>query len=392
MKLSTLPFISLAALMSRRRPFRGELGGVLPEARSLEFESGLVVQISDLSPESNETALPSTEAPDKAAQSALTAGPLAHEQATIHAVADALRSRCSAPADDLAEQICAEPLRDRRIAANWPCSTRRIPLKSPALSSASANEGTVRRGTFVTTRWSLILSGSGSKGKEQETRVALAELCRIYWRPIFAFICQRGHSTHDAEDLTQDFFVIILEGNWLQNADPSRGRFRSLLLKSLQNFLNDAADRIQARKRGGDVSFISWDAWVSEVPSQLSMSAQRLDSLPPERLFDVRWAATVVERALRRLREECERQGRRRVFDVLSVYLTVERDDVSSASLATTLGIAQSTVKKLLYRMRQRYRWLLRDEVGQTVENPADIEDELRYLCGALVASSEQAR
>ena len=274
----------------------------------------------------------------------------------------------------------------------WSCSTRRISLKSPVLSSARANEGTVRRGTFVTTRWSLILSGSGSKGKEQETRSALAELCRIYWRPIFAFICQRGYSSHDAEDLTQDFFVIILEGNWLQNADPSRGRFRSLLLKSLQNFLNDAADRIHARKRGGDVSFISWDAWVSEVPSQLSMSTQRLDSLPPERLFDVRWAATVVERALRRLREECERQGRQRVFDVLSVYLTVERDDVSCASLATTLGITQSTVKKLLYRMRQRYRWLLRDEVAQTVENPADIEDELRYLCGALVASSEQAR
>jgi RNA polymerase sigma factor (sigma-70 family) len=282
-------------------------------------------------------------------------------------------------------------LRDRRIAVIWPCSTRPISLESPVLSSASANEGTVRRGTFITTRWSLILSGSGSKGIEQETRAALAELCRIYWRPIFAFICRRGYSTQDAEDLTQDFFVIITEGDWLQNADPNRGRFRSLLLKSLKNFLNDAADKIHARKRGGDVSFISWDPWVTEVPSQLSVSPQRLNSLPPERLFDVRWAATVVERALRRLREECERQGRRRVFDVLSVYLTVERDDVSCASLATTLEVPQSTVKKLLYRMRQRYRWLLRDEVAQTVENPADIEDEIRHLCGALAASSEQS-
>jgi RNA polymerase sigma-70 factor (ECF subfamily) len=113
--------------------------------------------------------------------------------------------------------------------------------------------------------------------------------------------------------------------------------------------------------------------------------------LPAERLFDVRWAATVVERALRRLREECERKGRRRVFDVLSAYLTMERDDVSRASLATKLGVPQGTVKKLLYHMRQRYRWLLRDEVAQTVENPADIEDELRHLCGALAASSEQA-
>lgn len=281
-------------------------------------------------------------------------------------------------------------MRNRRIAVIRPCSTWLISIKSTVLSSASANEGTVRQGTFVTTRWSLILSGGGSENKEQETTAALAELCRIYWRPIFAFICRRGYSTQDAEDLTQDFFVIILEGDWLQNADPSRGRFRSLLLKSLKNFLNDAADKVHARKRGGDVSFISWDAWVSEVPSQL-MSTQRLDSLPPERLFDVRWAATVVERALRRLREECDRQERRRFFDVLSVYLTVEREDVSCASLATTLGIAQSTVKKLLYRMRQRYRWLLRDEVAQTVENPADIEDELRYLCGALAASSEQA-
>jgi RNA polymerase sigma factor (sigma-70 family) len=283
-------------------------------------------------------------------------------------------------------------LRDRGIAVIWPCSTRRISLKSPVLSSASANEGTVRPGAFLTTRWSLVLSGGGSKGKEQETRAALAELCRIYWRPIFAFVCRRGHSTQDAEDLTQDFFVMILEGDWLQNADPSRGRFRSLLLKSLKNFLNDAADKIHARKRGGDVSFISWDDWMAEAPSQLSMSTQTLNSLPAEQLFDVRWAATVVERALRRLREECERKGRWRVFDVLSAYLTVERDDVSCASLATKLGAPQSTVKKLLYRMRQRYRWLLRDEVAQTVENPADIEDELRHLCGALAASSEQAR
>src|SRR5205823_2402923 len=153
-----------------------------------------------------------------------------------------------------------------------PCSTRRISLKSPVLSSASANEGTVRPGAFVTTRWSLIVSGSGSKSKEQETRAALGELCRIYWRPIFAFICRRGYSTQDAEDLTQDFFVMILEGDWLKNADPSRGRFRSLLLKSLKNFLNDAADKIHARKRGGDVSFISWDAWMSEAPSELLMS------------------------------------------------------------------------------------------------------------------------
>ena len=185
---------------------------------------------------------------------------------------------------------------------------------------------------------------------------------------------------------------MVLGGSWLQNADPSRGRFRSLLLKSLKNFLNDAADKIHARKRGGAVSFISWDDWIAEAPSELSMSTQSLNSLPPERLFDVRWAATVVERAVRRLREECELKGQRRVFDILSGYLTKERDEVSCASLATKLEVPESTVKKLLYRMRQRYRWLLRDEVAQTLENPADIDDELRHLCGALAASAEQAR
>jgi DNA-directed RNA polymerase specialized sigma24 family protein len=241
---------------------------------------------------------------------------------------------------------------------------------------------------FTTTRWSLILSGATSKGAQKDTRAALAELCRIYWRPIFAFVSRRGYSAEDAENLTQDFFVMILEGDWLQNADPSRGRFRSLLLKSLQNFLNDAADKTHARKRGGDVSFVSWDAWVAEAPSQLSIPTQMLNSWPEERLFDVRWAETVAERALRRLRDECERKGRLRIFDALSAYLTAERDDISCANLAATLGVAQGTVKRLLYHMRQRYRWLLRDEVAHTVENPADVEDELRHLCGALAASS----
>ena len=113
-----------------------------------------------------------------------------------------------------------------------------------------------------------------------------------------------------------------------------------------------------------------------------------LNSWPEERLFDVRWAETVVGRALRRLRDECERKGRLRIFDALGAYLTAERDDISCANLAATLGVAQETVKRLLYHMRQRYRWLLRDEVAHTVENPADVEDELRHLCGALAASS----
>jgi RNA polymerase sigma factor (sigma-70 family) len=242
---------------------------------------------------------------------------------------------------------------------------------------------------FATTRWSLILASGSAESEGQKARDALGELCRLYWRPIFAFVCRRGYSTQDAEDLTQDFFLMMLEGSWLQHADPSRGRFRSLLLKSLQNFLNDAAGKKQARKRGGDVGFVSWDDWMSEAPSHLSISAQALDSWSPEKVFDVRWAATVVEQALRHLREECESKGRLRVFDAMSGYLTAERSDISYAKLALSLGIAESAVKKLLHRMRERYRSLLRDEVAHTVENHADVDDEIRHLCAALAAGVE---
>jgi RNA polymerase sigma-70 factor (ECF subfamily) len=112
---------------------------------------------------------------------------------------------------------------------------------------------------FATTRWSLILSAVNSQSEEQNARDALEELCRIYWRPVFAFVCRRGYSMQDAQDLTQDFFVKILEPTWLQHADVNRGRFRSLLLSSLQNFLIKAAEKTHARKRGGGVEFVSWD-------------------------------------------------------------------------------------------------------------------------------------
>src|SRR5215813_8718947 len=156
---------------------------------------------------------------------------------------------------------------------------------------------------FVTTRWSLILSAANLTNEEHKARDALAELCRTYWRPIFLFVRARGYSIEDAQDLTQDFFLTILKKNWLQHADRNRGRFRSLLLRSLQNFLINAAEKNQTRKRGGEVEFVSWDDWMSEASSELSIPSATLDSLPPERLFDLTWAATVVEHALQRLRE-----------------------------------------------------------------------------------------
>ena len=240
---------------------------------------------------------------------------------------------------------------------------------------------------FGTTRWSLILSAAGSNVDEQKAREALAELCRTYWRPVFLFVSRQGHPVEEAQDLTQDFFAMVLESDWLRRADEHRGRFRSFLLKSLQNFLSHAKERTRAVKRGGRIEFVSWDEWMAEAPSQLSVPAEILH-IPPEQLFDLRWAATVVEHALQRLREECEAKGRLRLFETLSVHLTSERSDLSYANLAVSLGIAETMVKKQLHNLRKRYRWFLRDEVAHTVENLADIDEEIRHLCAALAETN----
>jgi len=161
-------------------------------------------------------------------------------------------------------------------------------------------------GQFNTTRWSVVLSCADSGIESAAVRDALSELCKSYWRPIFTYVCRRGYSTQDAEDLTQDFFTSLLNGPLLERADPERGRFRSLLLKALQDFLGHATEKLNAHKRGGGVKFVSWDDWMAEAPSQLTVSAHVLNSWSPERVYDLRWAATVVEQALRRLREECQ--------------------------------------------------------------------------------------
>jgi DNA-directed RNA polymerase specialized sigma24 family protein len=292
------------------------------------------------------------------------------------------------------QQIATTRFRIRAKANNcgWPISTvyACIEEREPqySLVNGKVGDGKDKPREFVTTRWSLILSAANGS-EEQKARDALADLCRTYWRPVFSFVCRRDYSTQDAQDLTQDFFVTILKDNWLQYADRNRGRFRSLLLRSLQNFLINAAEKAHAHKRGGGAEFISWDDWMAEAPSQLSLPSQALKSLPPERLFDLAWATTVVEQALQRLREECESKGKLWLFQALSSHLTDERDELSYANLSAELRMAETGVKKQLHNMRQRYRSLLRVEVSKTVEDPADVEDEIRYLCASLATATE---
>lgn len=241
---------------------------------------------------------------------------------------------------------------------------------------------------FVTTHWSVVLACGRDRNGENRGRQALSELCHTYWRPIYAFVCRRGYSPQDAQDLTQDFFMRVIEGNLLPLADPNRGRFRTLLLCALQNFLADKRDQSKTKRRGGHLNFVQWEDWIAESPSYLSMNSNELNGSSPQRLFDVRWAATVAEQALRRLAVECESRGRRRVFDILSRYLTADRTEVSYAKISSMLSIPEVTVKRLLHQLRVRYRAFLRDEVSQTVENEAELEDEIRYLCAALATEA----
>jgi len=198
--------------------------------------------------------------------------------------------RCFARAKGFRMNKCCDAL---SLLAFCACMKAREPQCS-FVNEKNGHEGAGEPREFVTTRWSLILSAATFGSEEQKARDALAELCRTYWRPIFSFVRARGYSVEDAQDLTQDFFVTILRNKWLQHADRNRGRFRSLLLRSLENFLINAAGKKNARKRGGDVDFVSWDDWMAEAPSQLLLPAQALESLPPERIFDLSWATTVV--------------------------------------------------------------------------------------------------
>jgi DNA-directed RNA polymerase specialized sigma24 family protein len=159
-----------------------------------------------------------------------------------------------------------------------------------------------------------------------------------------------------------------------------------LLRTAVENFLNDKQHLARRQKRGGRVQFVAWDEWMAEAPSQLSVHGQELKGWPAERIFDVRWAATVVEQALRRLAEECESRGRLRLFTALSKYLSVERVEISYATLSASLGVPETAIKRVLHQLRVRYRIILRDEVSQTVANPADVDDEIRYLCAALAS------
>jgi RNA polymerase sigma factor (sigma-70 family) len=237
--------------------------------------------------------------------------------------------------------------------------------------------------SFHTTRWTIVMRAAQSQAPGGES--ALAQLCRTYWYPLYIFARRRGHSPDDAQDLTQGFFLHLLEHRALAGVDRLKGKFRSFLLASFQNHLSDQADHARRIKRGGGKEFVQLDAEEAEQRYRLEPA----EFLTPENIFDARWAMTVLGEVLKQLRQEYVAEGKASTFDALEAFL----DPYNSTTLpsydevANRLQVTIGAVKTLIHRLRKRYTALLRQEVGRTVSDPAEIDQEIHALCEALIAT-----
>lgn len=233
---------------------------------------------------------------------------------------------------------------------------------------------------FAATRWSMVFRAAAPD--EKQSKKDLEEICRACWYPIYAFVRRQGYSPEDAQDLAQGFFVHLLENNVLSHADPERGRFRSFLLGAVRHFVSNEARKKRAEKRGGKVSFVSVHA--DEAEERYEREIAHPDT--PEKLFQRSWAENIIQRAVDALEKNYEKQGKLDLFHALQPFLTGNSNPSSYEELGRSLGMSSGTIAVAVFRMRKRYGELLRNEIAQTVEDPADIEHEIRTLLEALAA------
>jgi len=231
---------------------------------------------------------------------------------------------------------------------------------------------------FTTTHWSVVLSARKRKSPQSER--ALAALCETYWFPLYAYVRRSGYSSHDAQDLTQDFFAQLLEKDFLKDVDHRRGKFRSFLLAALKHYLGHQRERARAKKRGGGRAPFSLD--FNDAENRYHLEPQ--DPATPERLYQRRWALTLLDRVVGRLEDENVRAGKAETFAGLKEFLTAGRESRPYGRVAESLGTTEGAVKVAVHRLRRRYRELLKEEIAQTVADPAEIDDELRELFAAV--------
>lgn len=233
---------------------------------------------------------------------------------------------------------------------------------------------------FNTTHWSVVLLAGQSEAAKAEE--ALDQLCQSYWFPLYAYVRRKGHSPHDAQDLTQEFFARLLDKNYIRLAKQERGRFRSFLLKSLNHFLVNDWVRDQAQKRGCGQKLLSL---VEEAAERLYLE-DPANQLAPEAIFDKKWAVTLLERAMNRLAADYSAGGKAELFDGLKGLLLVEGSAEACGKLAVRLRMTEGAVKVALHRLRHRFGEVVRLEIAQTVASPAEVDEELRALVTVLSA------
>jgi RNA polymerase sigma factor (sigma-70 family) len=233
---------------------------------------------------------------------------------------------------------------------------------------------------FRTTHWSLVLDAGNRAGRE--AGAALAELCGRYWYPLYAYVRRRVKDVGEAQDLTQEFFARLLEKNVLAAASQERGRFRSFLLSALKNFLANEWDKAKAQKRGGGRQVLPLALDTAE--SRLNLEPAH--DLTPEKLYDRQWAMTLLELVVERLQTELAAEGKARQFNLLKQALAGGRGAIDYAAAARELDLSEEAVRQTAHRLRRRYRELLREELAQTVADPADVDDEIRSLFTTLGA------
>jgi len=232
---------------------------------------------------------------------------------------------------------------------------------------------------FTTTHWSVVLEAQGESPAAKE---ALEKLCRTYWRPVYAFLRRQGFGREEAEDITQGFFAQLLERRKFSALRKEKGRLRSFLLGALKYFLADERRRAMAIKRGEGQRLIP----LEDLRADERIDMEPADPVTAEMIYERRWALTVLEQVLDRLKNEYQSAGNTGLFDSLKQLLPDEPGSPSQAEIAAQLGMTENALRQAFYRFRQRYQSLLREEIANTVATPGDIEDELRHLIAVLEA------
>ncbi len=228
---------------------------------------------------------------------------------------------------------------------------------------------------FANTNWSVVLSAANTRNPTRAL-ASLEKLCRIYWHPLYFYARRQGESPHDAQDLTQEFFARLMQNDLLDSVDRGRGRFRSFLLAAFKHFLSNQRDKARAQKRGGGEIPVPIEVGNAET----HYGFEPVEKMTPEKIFERRWALTLLEKTTTRLREEYERDGKTQLFEQIKITLTEPRGAIGYAALGRTLQMSEGAVKVAVHRLRLRYRAVLRAEVADTLADPADLEDEVRQI------------